>query len=408
MQREIPLYTLEGVQDAEATTHWFTTQDGLGLSLLRFCRKPCKDVVVIIHGLTTSSDMFIQPEHYNLVSYLLDHGFTDVWTLDFRMSNRHSYNLVPNDWSMDDCAVFDHPAAIEKVRQVAGHDVAIHVICHCLGSMSFVMSLFGGTVTGIRSCIANSVTLTPNVPTWSRIKGTIFPFFMERVLQQPYVSPRWSEDPRLTIGKLLSKAVSLFHRECDVPACHMLSLMWGTGWPALYFHENLADVTHRRGGDLYGAVGLNYHRHVLKMLRNGGRTVKMKPNDPTYKSLPSDYFAGAAELKTPVLFMTGETNNVFRDSNIRCHREVEAIVPGRHELVVFPRYGHQDVFMGNRVHEDVFPRLLQFLVKNRSHGAANEHGGDQAEISAVRARLAQSDLKPWERRTNPEISPARD
>src|SRR5215204_1494520 len=132
MKREIPLYTLEGVKDAESATHWTTTQDGIGISLLRFRRKPCKDVVLIIHGLTTSSDMFIQPEHYNLVSYLLDHGFTDVWTLDFRMSNRHAYNLTPSDWSMDDCALFDHPAAIAKVREVAGQDVAVHVIAHCL------------------------------------------------------------------------------------------------------------------------------------------------------------------------------------------------------------------------------------------------------------------------------------
>jgi cholesterol oxidase len=369
MAREIPLYTLDGVKDAEATTHWFNTADGLGLSLLRFCRKPSRDVVVIIHGLTTSSDMFIQPEHYNFVSYLLDHGFTDVWTLDFRVSNRHGYNLVPNDWSMDDCALHDHPAAIEKVRQVAGRDAAIHVVCHCLGSMSFAMSLFGRTVDGIRSCIANSVALTPHVPAWSRVKGTIFPFVIERILQQPYVSPRWSEDPRLTIGKLLSKAVSLFHRECDVPACHMLSLMWGTGWPALYFHENLDEVTHRRGGDLYGAVGLNYHKHVLKMLRHGGRTVKMKPEDPRYAALPSDYIAGAGAVTTPVLFMTGETNRVFTDSNIRCHRALEAVVPGRHELAVFPRYGHQDVFMGNRVHEDIFPRLLGFLEKHRGPAA---------------------------------------
>lgn len=366
MAREIPLYTLEGVRDADITTHWVRTGDGLGISLLRFCRKPSKDAVVIIHGLTTSTDMFIQPEHYNLVSYLLDHGFTDVWTLDFRMSNRHSYNLVPNDWSMDDCAVYDHPAAIEKIREVAGRDTAIHVICHCLGSMSFAMALFGRTVTGIKSCIANSVTLTPHVPTWSRVKGSIFPFVMERILQQPYVSPRWSEDPRLTTGKLLSKCVSLFHHECDVPACHMLSLMWGTGWPALYFHENLAEVTHRRGGDLYGAVGLNYHKHVIKMLNRGGKAVKMKPDDPRYAALPDDYFANAAAVDTPVLLMTGETNRVFTDSNIRTHRELEKVVPGRHELAIFPRYGHQDVFMGNRVHDDIFPRLLQFLDKHRA------------------------------------------
>jgi lysosomal acid lipase/cholesteryl ester hydrolase len=370
MDRKIALYTLEGVRDAKLETHWFTTADGIGLSLLRFTRKPSKDVVVILHGLTTSTDMFIQPEHYNLVSYLLDHGFGEVWTLDFRMSNRHSYNLVPSDWSLDDCALFDHPAAIEAVRKVIGRDAAIHVIGHCLGAMSFAMSLFGRTVTGIRSSILNSVALTPRVPTWSRVKGTIFPFIIERILHQPYVSPRWSEDPRLTMGKALSWMVSLVHRECDVPACHMLSLMWGTGWPALYFHENLAEETHRRGGDLYGAVGLNYHKHVLKMLSHGNRTVKMRPADPRYAALPDDYLANAPSVQTPVLFMTGETNRVFTDSNIHCHRALEAIVSGRHELAIFPRYGHQDVFMGARASEDIFPRLLAFLDRHRTEPRA--------------------------------------
>ena len=39
-EREIPLYTLEGVKDAEVTTHHFSTGDGLGLSMLRFSRDP--------------------------------------------------------------------------------------------------------------------------------------------------------------------------------------------------------------------------------------------------------------------------------------------------------------------------------------------------------------------------------
>src|SRR4051795_8971806 len=104
MQREIPLYTLEGVPDAEITHHPFTTADKLGLSLLRFNRDrgDSGDSVLIIHGLTTSTDMFIMPEHYNLVRYLLDHGFKDVWTLDFRMSNRFSYNLFVHRFNMDD------------------------------------------------------------------------------------------------------------------------------------------------------------------------------------------------------------------------------------------------------------------------------------------------------------------
>jgi lysosomal acid lipase/cholesteryl ester hydrolase len=64
--REIPLYTLEGVREAEITTHYFSTGDGLGLSMLRFNRDPsseARDSILIIHGLTTSTDMFIMPEH---------------------------------------------------------------------------------------------------------------------------------------------------------------------------------------------------------------------------------------------------------------------------------------------------------------------------------------------------------
>jgi lysosomal acid lipase/cholesteryl ester hydrolase len=38
MKRGIPLFTLTGVPDADVSTHPFTTDDGLGLSMLRFQR----------------------------------------------------------------------------------------------------------------------------------------------------------------------------------------------------------------------------------------------------------------------------------------------------------------------------------------------------------------------------------
>ena len=91
----------------------------------------------------------------------------------------------------------------------------------------------------------------------------------------------------------------------------------------------------------------------------------MQQGDPRYKSLPDNYFEYAREIETPVLFTTGEINNVFRDSNIACHERLEKIVPGRHQLHVFPKYGHQDVFMGKNCHQDIFPRLVAFLEEHR-------------------------------------------
>ncbi|NEP55102.1 MAG: hypothetical protein F6K65_42495 [Moorea sp. SIO3C2] len=71
------------------------------------------------------------------------------------------------------------------------------------------------------------------------------------------------------------------------------------------------------------------------------------------------------EIETPVLFMTGEDNHVFTDSNIVAYETVNKMVPGRHQLATFPNYGHQDVFMGKNVAVDVFPRLVEFINDHR-------------------------------------------
>ena len=361
MERTIPLYTLEGVSDAAKTTHYISTDDGLGLSLLRFERAPCDDVVVLIHGLTSSSDMFIMPEHTNLVSYLLDNGLTDIWCFDFRMSNRHSYNLYPNNYNMDDCALYDHPRAIEHIRSVVGKDKRIHVIGHCLGSMTFSMSLAAKTVSGISSFVSNSISLTPKIPLWSRVKIALFPFLLERILDVRYVSPGWAYEPRLTKGKLLSKLISLFHHECDEPSCHTLSLMWGTGWPALFMHENLNEITHARLRDLFGATGLNYHRHVRKMVEAGNQAVKMLPDDARYAGLPDNYFTAGLQIETPILFVSGNRNRVFSDSNIHCYQQMKRHGVERHRLHLYDNYGHQDVFMGKSAEREIFPVMLDFI-----------------------------------------------
>lgn len=360
MARTIPLFTLEGVPDCETSTHYIATEDMLGLSLLRFNKAPARDVVMIVHGLTTSSDMFIMPEHENLVRYLHANGYSDVWCFDYRMSNRHPYNLTRHRYTMDHIALFDFPPALAKIREISGPDIRIHVITHCLGAVSFCLGLFGGVITGVTSAIANSVGLTPRVPGWSRIKLKIAPFLMDYIINEPYLAPNWGEERGLTPGKLVSKVVDLFHPECDNKACHMLSFMWGTGRPALYSHANLLDVTHERGGDLYGPTSPQYYRHVNKMVKHG-HAMKLDPSDQSLRRLPDDYLSRASQVTTPVLFTTGRDNHVFANSNIVCHEMLERITPGLHELKIYDGYGHQDVFMGKDVARDVFPAMLDFI-----------------------------------------------
>src|SRR5215831_116586 len=221
MTGRIPRFTREGVTDAEVSDHQVATDDGLGLSLTRFRRAECDDVVLLVHGLTSSSDLFIMPEHRNLVSYLLGNGFTDVWALDFRMSNRFPYDSETHSYTLDDIADYDHPAALSELRRHIG-DRRVHVIAHCLGSLSFMMSLFAGRLPGIASVTCNSVALIPRVPAWSRLKLRYGPLLFEYLLGISSLDPRFACSPRLTREWALARLVSLAHRECRVRACHML------------------------------------------------------------------------------------------------------------------------------------------------------------------------------------------
>lgn len=359
--RRYALFTTEGVQNAHISEHPVYTADGFKLSLTRFKRQSSDDVVLLIHGLTSSSDMFIMPEHQNLVSYLLDNGYGDVWTLDYRGSNRFPYNLARNDANLDDMALFDHPAAIAALRQKIGPNRRIHVIAHCVGALTFSMSLFGGAVSGIRSAILNSVALTPHVPAWSKFKLHVGPAACDYLLGVDYFNPQWRWQRGWSFGKMLAYGVDFFHRECDSPVCHMLSFMWGGGTPALFKHENMAPETHDRLGDLFGGINVNYYRHVLKMVKANHTAVKFAPDNPRYNSLPNNYMDNVAQVTTPLLLSQGQENYVFADSNIHCYERLEQQVPGRHQLRVFANYGHQDVFMGKQAATDIFPSLLAFL-----------------------------------------------
>ncbi|ROO89304.1 alpha/beta hydrolase family protein [Actinocorallia herbida] len=357
MTDRIPRFTLQGVTGTEMSERLFATEDGLGLSLTRFHRADCDDVVLLIHGLTLSRDMFIMPEHTNLVSYLLDAGFTDVWTLDYRMSNRFPYDLETHRHTLDDVAAFDHPAALEALREVVG-DRRIHVIAHCLGSVTFMASLFGGKVDQITSVVANSVSLHPRVSKWAALKLRFGPALAEYGLGMPVLDPRFGDALWFTRRKVFSRAVSLFHRECRDSACHMLSFMWGDGKPAMFAHEMLHEATHERMEDLCGACGVHYYRHVAKMVAAG----HIVPFDEADTRLP-DVMGDLGAVETPILLLAGTANHVFTDSNIVTHAALEQAAPGRHELELLPGYGHVDPFVGKKAHEDVFPRIVEFLRK---------------------------------------------
>lgn len=360
-----PVFTTRGVRDCEVQNLAFDTEDGLTLQMQRFRRRETKDVVLLLHGLTNSTDMFIMPEHTNLVEYLLDHEYTDVWSLDWRGSQRLPYNMNPHRYSMDYVTQFDIPAAIQKLRQTAGTDVRIHVIAHCVGSISFMSSLSTGLVDGITSVISNSVSLTPKVHLAARLKILFAPNLVEYVLRWPYVSPKIAYMPGPGFGKWLPWLQSLYHRECREPACHMVSFMWGWGFPAAYEHDNLSPLTHRRLVDLFGATAMHYYRHIHRQLAK--KQAVPYDRKGLFAELPESYLDAACKADLPpILFVAGSNNNIFLNSNEVTYKHLKDNNPkARVEFRLFQGYGHQDVFIGKTCDRDIFPHFITFLNKHR-------------------------------------------
>ncbi|SMF52295.1 alpha/beta fold hydrolase [Pseudobacteriovorax antillogorgiicola] len=351
----------EGVKDAERNIYEFATEDNLQLRLTRFKRSKSKDVVMLIHGLTTSTDMYVMPEHYNITQYLLDHGFEDVWSFDWRGSRRFPYNLKPHRYTIDHIALFDMPAALNKMREVLGPSVNIHVVCHCVGSIGFMCSLAAKKISGIKSIVSNSVSLKPMISTYGKFKIALAPGFVEYILRYAYLTPDFAYLPGPAQGKLLSKLVSLFHRECQEPSCHMISFMWGTGAPAAYVHKNISPVTHRRLTDLFGGTSVNYHRHIRKMVFSGAAVPMVDLQDPRF-DLPENYLEAAAKGLPPTFLISGTENKVFPGSNKATYEALKELNP---QLPIqfkgFPGYGHQDIYMGRKCAEEIFPSILEFL-----------------------------------------------
>jgi cholesterol oxidase len=349
--------------ERRTSLHPVVTPDGVPVSLSRLARPEATDAVLLIHGLTTSSDMFFMPEHEGLGAYLWDHGF-DVWAADFRMSNHYAYN-IDRTYTFDDVAVNDWPALVGAIRDAVGPRVRLHVICHCLGSVTFHQALYGPTLPpgAVTSVIANSVSLNPRVHGWALAKIVVAPFLVESVLRLPYLDPRWSNggDPRMPwLGRALTKLVGAVHLECNDDTCNLLSFMWGSGLPALFVHDKMSPVTHARLADLFGPVAMDYFRNVRAGLL-AGNTFGRYSRKPEHAHLPDRYLDNVGSVRVPTLLLSGTENHIFPGANRLTHELIAKKGIEGYEYRELPGYGHQDVFMGKDCAEETFPTMLAFL-----------------------------------------------
>lgn len=331
----------------------FTAKDGFECNLVHVQgeRSPSKGPVVLAHGAGVRGNIFRAPVQTTIVDYLIENGY-DVWLENWRAS----IDLPPNPWTLDRAALYDHPQAVKTIVKETGWE-EIKAVIHCQGSTSFMMSAVAGLVPPVKTIVSNAVSLHTIVPTGSAIKIKLALPLVQQLTD--YLNPQWGIHAPTLAAKLISSFVELTHHECNNSVCKQVSFTYGSGFPALWRHENLNPETHEWVKQEFAHVPLSFF-HQMSCCISQGHLVAVEGK----KELPEDFVAQPPQTDARFAFFAGEKNLCFLpQSQVKTFEYFDSYRKNYHSLHIVPDYGHLDIFMGKNAAKDIFPLILAELDK---------------------------------------------
>lgn len=335
----------------------FTSRDGFFCNLKhvvasssdRQASQRTRTPILLVHGAGVRADIFNPPTEKNLIHMLVEEGY-DVWLENWRAS----IDLLPNEWDLDQAALYDHPAAVKKVLEETGAK-EIKAIIHCQGSTSFMIAAVLGLIPEVKVIISNAVSLHPVVPRYSVFKLNVFVPIVKLMFK--YLNPQWGIEAPDLKSKILRFLVKLSHREDDTLVGKFVSFTYGAGFPALWRLENLDETTKDWIQHEFAEVPLSFFDHIRKCVRRGA----LAPADDQDEVMRT-YLSQPPKLHARVILFGGEKNRCFLpESQQKTYDYLESIEPGVHKLYILKGYSHLDVFFGKNAHRDVFPIMLKEL-----------------------------------------------
>ena len=135
------------------------------LRLTRF-RGGDKGPVILASGFAMAARSYVgRTIPTNLTEYLVERGY-DVWLFDYRASIDLPSRFT--QFTLDDIAMTDWPAAVTEVRRRTGAE-SVQAFGHCVGSVTLLMALAMG-LEGVRSAVCSQFTLHPRTSVLNRVK----------------------------------------------------------------------------------------------------------------------------------------------------------------------------------------------------------------------------------------------
>jgi predicted alpha/beta hydrolase len=326
--------------------------DGFATTLhhIRGASDPTRGPALLIHGTSVRANIFYgAPARHTFVDELVDRGF-DVWLSNWR----GSIDFSPHVYNYDEAAIFDHPAAVQRVCAETGAD-EIAVLAHCAGASGFMMSFLAGLVPQAKRIVFSGTGLHPMVSRRARFKQrTVLPI---SALSTPWVSAQWGLRPPSALAQGIARYARLRRRECDDPVCSVANYLYGVGPEVLWRHENLDEATHRWLGREIGFAPFA----VLKQVARGVRAGKLVAMDHR-PELPADFAAVTPPDDTRLTFVVGAANRLYDpEGQRRSFEHFDAQRKGVHAHHEFPGYAHLDVFFGRNAQHDTYPALVAGL-----------------------------------------------
>jgi cholesterol oxidase len=305
--------------------------------------------VILAHGLGVSSRIFsIDTIDTNLVEFLALHGY-DVWLLDYRASVE--LPASKKQFSGDDIARYDYPAAVKEVRRLTG-ETSVQLLGHCFGASTVTMSLLAG-LEGVRSVVISQVSLDVVAPPITRAKtGLHLPealakMGIERLDAAADTGEGWA-------GRLYDRVLGAQpvqgEERCKSATCHRITFMYAP----LYEHDQLNDATHGVLHEMFGEANIRSFMHLGEIGRAG------KLVDAQGQNIYEPHFD---RLNLPITFIHGEENACFLPESTRLtyDRLRDKFDRRQYRRHVIPDYGHIDCMFGKNAARDVYPFVIEAL-----------------------------------------------
>lgn len=329
-------------------TFEFETADGLSCNLKHpLGQQPTKGPVLLVHGAGVRGNIFNPPTPKNLIYCLMEEGY-DVWIENWR----GSIEFPPNEWDLDQVALYDHPATVKKLAELTGSE-DIKAIIHCQGSTSFMISVMLGLVPQVKAIISNAVSLHPIVPNYSLFKLWTYIPLVKNFFT--YLDPQWGLHAPDTRSKLLRLLVQATHHEKDTLVGKFVSFVYGAGFPALWRLENLDKETMNWIQQEFAAVPLSFFLHIKRCVAKG----KLVPLETGSEREYVPKHVGS--LPRITLFAEAKNRCFLPESQQKTFDYLEKAEPGKHRLYILDEYSHLDIFFGKNAHIDVFPLMIKAL-----------------------------------------------